>query len=95
MQAYSRTMVDFLVLKFGILKVKNLLNGKCMSSNLACMPITNKEGRKVKKFILRFFLGKMQQMINKSGKKTLSLNMFWMILYLKTISRYQMHVRVV
>ena len=48
MQAYSRAMVDFLALTFGILKVKSLLNGKCMSSNLACMSVTIKVGQKVK-----------------------------------------------
>ena len=55
MQAYSRTMAEFLALTFGILIVKRLLNGKSMSSNLAFMHVANKVGQKVKKFILSFF----------------------------------------
>ena len=55
MQAYSRTMVVFLALKFGILLVKRLLNGKSMTSNLVFMHVANKVGQKVKKFILSFF----------------------------------------
>ena len=48
-------MVDFLVLKFGILIAKRLFNGTSISSNLSSMPVTNKMGQKVKKFKLRFF----------------------------------------
>ena len=43
-----------------------------MSSNLSFMPVANKVGQKVKKFILRLFSEKkQQQMINKSGNKSL------------------------
>ena len=55
MQDYSRPMVDFVALKFGILIAKRLSNGKRMSSNLALIPVANKVGQKVKKFILRLF----------------------------------------
>ena len=57
------------VLKFSILIAQSLLNGKSVSSNLACMPVVNKVGQKVKKFILRFFRETIT--INKSGKKSL------------------------
>ena len=55
MQDYSRPMVDFVALKFGILIAKRLFNGKGMSSNLAFMPVANKVGQKVKKFVLILF----------------------------------------
>ena len=55
MQYYSRPMVDFLALKFGILMAKRLFNGNSISSNISSMPIANKMGQKVKKFNLRFF----------------------------------------
>ena len=55
MQDYSRPMVDFLALKFGILIAKRLFNGNSISSNLSSMPVVNKKGQKVKKFNLRFF----------------------------------------
>ena len=55
MQYYSRPMVDFVALKFGILIDKRLLNGNSISSNLAFMPVANKIGQEVKKFNLRFF----------------------------------------
>ena len=48
MQDYSRPMVGFVVLEFGILIAKRLSNGKSMSSNLALIPIANKVGQKVK-----------------------------------------------
>ena len=51
MQDYSRPMVDFLVLKFGILIAKRLFNGNSISSNLSSMPVANKMGQKVKKLI--------------------------------------------
>ena len=51
MQDYSRPMVDFVALKFGILIAKRLFNGKSMSSNLAFMPVANKVGQKVKNFV--------------------------------------------
>ena len=69
MQAYSRSMIDFVALKLNILIVKRLSYGKNMSSNLAFMPVANKVGQKVKKFILRFFFGNIQEMIIKSGIK--------------------------
>ena len=50
MQDYLRPMVVFLVLKFGILIAKRLFNGNCISTDHACMLVTNKIGQKVKKF---------------------------------------------
>ena len=47
MQDYSRPMVDFLGLKFGILIAKRLFNGNSISSNLSSMPVANKMGQKV------------------------------------------------
>ena len=47
MQDYSRPMVDFLALKFGILIAKRLFNGNNISSNLSSMTVTNKMGQKV------------------------------------------------
>ena len=57
MQDYSRTMVGFLVPKFSILIAKRLFNGNSVSSNLAFEPVANKEGQKVKTFILIFVFG--------------------------------------
>ena len=71
MQDYSRPMVDFVALKFGIHIAKRFFNGKNMSYSLVFMPVANKVGQKVKKFILRHFFGKIQMMINKSGNKSL------------------------
>ena len=50
MQDYSRPMVDFVALKFGILIAKRLFNGQSMSSNLAFMPVAKKVGQKVKSY---------------------------------------------
>ena len=58
MQDYSRPMVDFVELRFSIFIAKRFFNGKTMSSNLAFMPVVNKIGKKVKKFIERLFFGK-------------------------------------
>ena len=55
MQDYSRPMVDFVALKFGIHIAKRLFNGYSMSSKLVFMPVANKVGQKVKKSILRLF----------------------------------------
>ena len=55
MQDNLRHMVDFLVLKFGILIAKRLFNGNCISSDHACILVTNKIGQKVKKFNLGFY----------------------------------------
>ena len=44
-----------MALKFGILIAKRLSNGGSMSSNLALIPVANKVGQKVKKFIFRIF----------------------------------------
>ena len=55
MQDYSKPMVGFVELKFSMLIAQRLFNGKSVSSNLAFMPVANKVGQKVKKFILRFF----------------------------------------
>ena len=48
-----------------------LFNGNCISTDHACMLVTNKIGQKVKKFNLGFFCRKILQMINKSGNKSL------------------------
>ena len=50
---YSRPMVDFVALKFGILIAKRLSNRKSMSSNIALIPVANKVCQKVEKFILK------------------------------------------
>ena len=55
MQDYSKPMVGFVALKLSIRIAQRLFNGKSVSSNLAFMPVANKVGQKVKKFILRFF----------------------------------------
>ena len=73
MQAYSRPMMDFVVLKFGILIAKRL---KSISSTLAFMPIMKKIGQKVKKFILRLFFRNIHKMIKNSGNKSLFLIFF-------------------
>ena len=54
MQDYSRPMVGFVALKFSTLIAKRLFNGRIVSFNLAFMPVVNKVGQKVKKFLLRF-----------------------------------------
>ena len=56
MQDYSRPMVGFVALKFSIrvLIAKRLFNGTSVSFNFAFMPVANKVGQKVQKFILRF-----------------------------------------
>ena len=58
MQDYSKPIVGFVELNFSILIAQTLFNGKSVSLNLAFMPVANKVGGKVKKFILRFFFGK-------------------------------------
>ena len=58
MQDYSKPIVGFVELKFSILIAQRLFNGMSVSLNLAFMPVANKVGQKVKKFILRFFFGK-------------------------------------
>ena len=47
MQDYSRLMVDFVALKFGIYIAIRLFNGKSRSSNLAFMHVAKKVGQKV------------------------------------------------
>ena len=49
-----KTIVGFVTLKFSILIAKRLFNGTSVSFNLAFMPVANKVGQKVKKFMLRF-----------------------------------------
>ena len=49
MQDYSRPTVDFVVLKFGILIAKKLINGNSISSNIAFVPVANKVGQKANK----------------------------------------------
>ena len=58
MQDYSKPIVGFVELEFSILIAQILFNGKSVSLNLAFMPVANKVGQKVKKFILRFFFVK-------------------------------------
>ena len=61
-----------MTLKFGIPIAKRSFNGKSMSSNLEFIPVANKVGQRVKKFILSiFFFRKIQQMIDKGGNKFL------------------------
>ena len=60
MQDYSKPIVGFVELKFSILIAQRLFfYGKSVSLNLAFKLVANKVGQKVKKFILRFFFGKM------------------------------------
>ena len=54
MQDYSRPTVDFVVLKFGILIVKRLINVYSISSNIAFVPIANKVGKRSKSSIKDF-----------------------------------------
>ena len=56
MQDYSKPMVGFVALKFSILIAQRLFNGKSVSSNLAFMPVANKVGQRVEKFILIFLM---------------------------------------
>ena len=48
MQDYSRRMVNFMALNFGIRIARRLSNGKGMSSNLAFMPVANKKVKRSK-----------------------------------------------
>ena len=79
MQAYSRPMFDFVALEFSILIGKMLSYGKSMSSNLAFMPVANKVGQKVKKFILRFFRKNTRDDYQERYQISSS-NIFWMTL---------------
>ena len=54
MQDYSKPMVGFVALKFSIFIARMLFNGNSVSSSLAFMPVANKVGQKVKKFIKIF-----------------------------------------
>ena len=72
MQDYSRAIVGFVALKFSILIAKMLFNGISMSSNLASMPVANKVGQKVKKFILRFFSEKYNRRLTRVLKNLYS-----------------------
>ena len=74
MQDYSRPMMNFVVLKFGILIAKMLFIGNSISSTQEYMPVANKIGQKVKKF--NFFSRNIQKMINKSDNKSLFLIFF-------------------
>ena len=76
MQDYSSPMMDFVVLKFGILIAKRFFNGKSISSALAFMPIMNKIGQKVEKFNLRLFFRNIHKMIINTGNKSLFLIFF-------------------
>ena len=94
MQDYSRPMVDFVELKFGILIAKGLFNEKGMSSNIEFMPVANKVGQKVKKFFLYLFLEKYNTLLTRVVKNLYSKSFFerfCISMPLKTISRYQMH----
>ena len=71
MQDYSRQMVGFVALKFNVLIAKRLFNGTSVSFNLAFMPVANKVGQKVKKFILRFLLKKYNRPLTRVVKKSL------------------------
>ena len=71
MQDYSRPMVGFVALKFSILIAKRLFNGTSVSFNLTFMPVGNKVGQKVKKFILRFYWKKYNRRLTRVVKKSL------------------------
>ena len=71
MQDYSRPMVGFVALKFSILIAKRLLNETSVSFNLAFMPVANKIGQKVKKFICRFLSEKYNRRLTSVVKKSL------------------------
>ena len=72
MQDYSRPMVGFVALKFSILIAKRLFNGTSVSFNLASMPVANKVGQKVKKFILRFLSKKYNKRLTRVVKNLYS-----------------------
>ena len=60
-----------MALKFGIILAKRSCNRKSMSYNLAFMPVANKAGQNVKKFIFRLFSEKYNRLLTKSGNKPL------------------------
>ena len=72
MQYYSRPMVCFVALKFSILIAERLFNGTSVSFNLAFMPVANKVGKKVKKFILRFLSEKYSKQSTREVKNLYS-----------------------
>ena len=74
MQDYSRPMVGFVALIFSILIAKRLFNGTSVSFNLALMPVANKVGQKVKKFILRFLSENYNRLLTRVVKKIFILN---------------------
>ena len=57
-----------MALKFSILIAKRLFNGTSVPSNLAFMPVVNKVGQKVKKFILRFLSEKYNRRLTRVVK---------------------------
>ena len=68
MQDHSKPMVGFVALKSNVLITQRLFNGKCVSSNLAFMPVTNKIGQQVKKLILRFYRKKYNRRLTRVVK---------------------------
>ena len=72
MQDYSRPMVGFVALKFRILIAKRLFSGTSVSFNLAVMPVANKVGQKVKKFILIFLSEKYNRRLTRVVKNLYS-----------------------
>ena len=72
MQDYSRPMGVFVGLKFSILIAKRLFNGTSVSFNFALMPVANKVGQKVKKFILRFLSEKYNRRLTREVKNLYS-----------------------
>ena len=71
MKDYSRPMLGFVALEFSILIAKRLFNETSVSFNLAVMPVANKVGQQVKKFILRFLLEKYNRRLTRVVKKSL------------------------
>ena len=76
MQDYLRPMMGFMALKFSILIAKRLFNAKSVSFNLAFMPVANKVGQKVKKFILRLLSEKYNRQLTRVVKNLYSKSFF-------------------
>ena len=60
-----------MALKFSILIAKRLFNETSVSFYLSFMPVANKVGQRVKKFILRFLSKKYSRRLTRVVKKSL------------------------
>ena len=76
-----------MALKFSILIAKGLLNGTSVSFNHAFMPVANKVGQKVKKFILRFLSEKYNRLLTRVVKIFI-LNHFLIVFYFNAFKYY-------